>query len=160
MGEGFGQGRLVTQHLWQIVGQRGFNRRAAIGAESSARDLDRFLYWSTDINRLEYQLRRMRKVVDLRDDLIKAIDFLDHDIVEIFAEIGVVESLGKKLRESFYRDQRVADFVGHAGGEVGPEGRSIDQGLFLMQGFLGRQILDDRDSAKRRALIAKPSRFD
>src|SRR5437667_442801 len=58
MGEGFGQGRLVTQHLGQIVGQRGFNRRAAIGAESSARDLDRFLYWSPDINRLEHQPSR------------------------------------------------------------------------------------------------------
>ena len=89
----------------------------------------------------------MGKVVDLGDDLIKAVDLLDHDMVEIFAEIGVVESLGKKLRESFDRDQRVADFVGHAGGEIGPEGGSIDQGLFLTQGFLGRQIEDDGNGA-------------
>src|SRR5439155_1082685 len=39
-------------------------------------------------------------------------------------------------------------------------GRSLGQGLFLRQGFLGRQFVDDGDGAKRRVLIAKPARFD
>ena len=41
----------------------------------------------------------MRKVVDLRDDLVEPIDFLDDDLVEILAEIRVVEPLWEKLRE-------------------------------------------------------------
>ena len=34
----------------------------------------------------------MREVVDLGDDLVEPIDFLDDDLVEILAEIGVIET--------------------------------------------------------------------
>ena len=41
----------------------------------------------------------MRKVIDLGDDLIEAIDFLNHDFVEILPKIGVVETLRQEVAQ-------------------------------------------------------------
>ncbi len=89
----------------------------------------------------------MGKVVDLRDDEIEAIDFLDHDFVEVASKIGVVEALGKELREGLDRDQRIAHFVRHACRQIGPKSRAIQQLLFLTKRFLRGHILDNRDCA-------------
>ena len=89
----------------------------------------------------------MGKVVDLSDDEIEAIDFLDHDFVEIASEIGVVETLGQELRESLDRNQRIANFVRHAGCQIGPKSGAIQQLLFLPERFLRGHILDDGDCA-------------
>jgi hypothetical protein len=47
----------------------------------------------------------MGKVVDLCDNEIEAVDFLDDDFVEVASKIGVVEALGKELREGLNRNQ-------------------------------------------------------
>ena len=58
----------------------------------------------------------MSKRVDLGDNLVEAIDFLNNDLIEIFPELGIIESLRQKLRESLNRDEWVANFVRHARG--------------------------------------------
>ena len=58
-----------------------------------ARDLDPPLHRLAQIDRPKDELRRMRKIVDLRDDLIEAVDLLDDDVVELLPEFGVVEAL-------------------------------------------------------------------
>ena len=89
----------------------------------------------------------MGKVVDLCDNEIEAVDFLDHDFVEVASKIGIVEALGKELREGLDRNQRIAHFVRHACCQIGPKSRSIQQLLFLTKRFLRGHILDNRDCA-------------
>src|SRR5437868_14566432 len=101
----------------------------------------------------------MRKRVNLGDNLVEAIDFLNDDLVEIFSELRIIETLGQKLRESLNRDERVANFVRHARGQVSPKGGAIDQVLLLPQIFLRRQIVNDRYGAEGSMLIEEPPRF-
>src|ERR1700736_2216578 len=101
----------------------------------------------------------MREVIDLGDDFVQAINFLDYDLIELFAKIGVVETLGEKLSESFYSHERIADFVRHARGEVGPKCGSIDQRLLLTQRFLRGEIVDDRHCAEGHPVVGKLARF-
>ena len=63
----------------------------------------------------------MCKVVDLRDDLVETIDFLDDNLVKILPEIGVVETFRQQLCESLDGDEGISDFVRHAGREIGPK---------------------------------------
>ena len=90
----------------------------------------------------------MGKVVNLSDDLIETIDLVDDDLVKFLAEIGVFESLRKKLGEGLDCDQRVANFVRHARRQIGPERSSFDQGLLFARHFLAGEIVDDRDRAE------------
>ena len=41
----------------------------------------------------------MSKRVDLGDKFVEAIDFLNNDLIEIFPELGIIDSLRQKLRE-------------------------------------------------------------
>src|SRR5207249_231249 len=102
----------------------------------------------------------MREVVDLRNNFIEPIDFIDHNLIELLAKIRVIETLRQELRKSLNRDERITNFVGHAGGQVGPERRSIEQRLFLAQSFLNGQILDYRDRAEGRTVVGDLARFD
>ena len=102
----------------------------------------------------------MREVVDLGDDLVEPIDFLHDDLVEILAEISVFETFGQKLGEGLDRHERIPDFMGHAGREVGPKRGAIHQILFLPQVVLGRQIMDDRHCAERIFLVDQAASFD
>ena len=53
------------------------------------------------------------------------------------------------MRKSLNRDERIANFVRHAGGEIGPESGAIDQILFLPQVLFRGQIVNDGDGAER-----------
>src|SRR5437764_9348945 len=85
----------------------------------------------------------MRKRVNLGDNLVETIDLLNDDVVEIFSELRIIETLGQKLRESLNRDEWIANFVRHARGQVRPKGGAIDQVLLLPQIFLRSQIMND-----------------
>src|SRR5205823_12826721 len=154
MCEGLGQRCFVTQHFRQIVRQRSFNRQPVCRAEAMARDLDRFFHRLAHVNWFKHELRRMRKVVDLGDDLIKPVDLADNDFVEIFSKIGVVKSLGKKLREGFNRNQRIANFVRHAGGQVCPKGGAIEEHTSELQSlaYLVCRLLLEKKKKKKRQL--------
>ena len=146
MSESFRERGFVADDLREIIRQRGLDREAVF-RETRAHQVDRFLHRRAEIERAEVELRRVREVIDLGNDPIEPLDFLDDDFVEIAAEIRVVETLGKELRKGLDRDQRVAHFVRHARGEIGPEGGPIRQLLFLPERFLRREIRDDRDCA-------------
>src|SRR5207248_2201770 len=92
----------------------------------------------------------MRKSVNLGDNFVEAINFLNDDLVEIFSELRIIETLGQKLRESLNRDEWIANFVRHARGQVRPKGGAIDQVLLLPQIFLRGQIMNDDDSGRNR----------
>src|SRR6266487_105081 len=92
----------------------------------------------------------MSKVVDLSDDFIETVDLANDDLVEIFSKIGVVKPLGKKLREGFDRNERIANFVGHTGGQVRPKNGAIEESLLFAQSFLSGKIIDDSDGTQRR----------
>ena len=94
----------------------------------------------------------MGEVVDLRDDLVEPVDLLDDDLIEVVSKIGVIKAIRQELREGLDRNQRIANFVRHARGEVGPESRAIEQILFLPRLFLRGHIVDDGDRAQRLAV--------
>src|SRR5437763_14332550 len=102
----------------------------------------------------------MRKSVNLGDNFVEAINFLNDDLVEIFSELRIIETLGQKLRESLNRDEWIANFVRHARGQVRPKGGAIDQILLLPQIFLRSQIMNDRDGTEGGVLVEKSPRFD
>ena len=72
----------------------------------------------------------------------------------------IVEAFGEQLRKCFDRDQGVSDFVRHARCQVAPEGRPVGQVALFLQGFLGRQVLHQRDRAERVLLGTKPPDFN
>src|SRR5207249_6040182 len=102
----------------------------------------------------------MRKRVNLGDNLVDAIDFLKDDVVAIFSELRIIETLGQKLRESLNRDEWIANFVRHARGQVGPKGGAIDQVLLLPQIFLRSQIVNDCDGTQGGVLVEESPCFD
>src|SRR5438046_2424433 len=102
----------------------------------------------------------MRKSVNLGDNFVEAINFLNDDLVEIFSELRIIETLGQKLRESLNRDEWIANFVRHARGQVRPKGGAIDQVLLLPQIFLRGQIMNDGDSTEGGVLVEESPRFD
>src|SRR5436305_14271403 len=102
----------------------------------------------------------MRKSVNLGDNLVEAIDFLNDDLVEIFSELRIIETLGQKLRESLNRDEWIANFVRHARGQVRPKGGTIDQILLLPQILLRSQIMNDGDGTEGGVLVEHSPRFE
>src|ERR1051325_4506666 len=90
----------------------------------------------------------MRHIVDLRDNLSEAVNFLNHDLVKIFSEIRVIESFWEKLGKCLDGHEGVTNFVGHAGGEISPESCPVEQILLLAQILLWREIMEDSDDAQ------------
>src|SRR5205823_4393547 len=97
--ESCGQGVFVAEDPRQVVRQRRIDRDTVL-CDAPLRQLDRFLQRGAEVHRFHYQLGWVREVVDLRNDLVEPVDFLDDDLVEILAEIGVFETLGQQLGES------------------------------------------------------------
>src|SRR6266568_4901419 len=96
----------------------------------------------------------MREIVDLGNNFIQTIDLAYHNPVEFLAKIGVAEAFRQELRKDLDRHQRIADFVRHARGQVGPKHRSIEQYLFFAQSFLRSQILNHSDGTRGEPLPA------
>src|SRR5207244_10773876 len=102
----------------------------------------------------------MRKSVNLGDNFVEAINFLNDDLVEIFSELRIIETLGQKLRESLNRDEWIANFVRHARGQVRPKGGAIDQVLLLPQIFLRSQIMNDGNGTEGGVLVEESPRVE
>ncbi len=75
----------------------------------------------------------MRKIVDLGNDFVEAINFSYDDLIKFLSEIGIIKALGKQLGKSFDGDQRIANLVRHASGQIGPKCRPLDQRFFFAQ---------------------------
>src|SRR5204862_406833 len=99
------------------------------------------------------------EVIDLGNDFVEPIDFLDDDFVKIFSEIRVVETFWEKLCKGLDRHKRVSNFMRHARGEIGPEGSAIDQILFLAQVVLCGQVVEDSDGSEGCFLVQQPPSF-
>src|SRR5438874_11468821 len=102
----------------------------------------------------------MRKSVNLGDNFVEAINFLNDDLVESFSKLRIIETLGQKLRESLNRDEWITNFVRHTRGQVRPKGGAIDQVLLLPQIFLRGQIVNDGDRSEGSVLVEESTRFD
>ena len=125
MGKGLGEGGLIAEHFRKIIRQSRLDRHAVL-RDPRFCDLNRSFHGSAHVDRFHDQLGRVCKVVDLRDDAVEPINFLDDDLVKIFAKRGVIKPLGKKLGKGFNGNERVADFVGHTRGEIGPKRATIE----------------------------------
>src|SRR5712692_6261760 len=84
MGERFCQGGLVAKYHGQIIWQRRLNRDATVNTEARPRDLDSLFHGRAHVNRLKSEVGRMRKVINLGNYLVEAIDFGDDDLIEFF----------------------------------------------------------------------------
>src|ERR1700730_11487841 len=116
MSEYFRESCLVTQDVRQIAWKRCFEFDFSVDAVTRASDLDTFFDRRANVDRLKDELRRVREVVNLGDDLVQSIDFADDDLIEFFSKIGVVKTLRQQLRKSLDRYQRITDLVRHARG--------------------------------------------
>src|SRR3977135_1110464 len=72
-----------------------------------------------DVHRLQDGLGRAGETKELVHQRIDPVDLMPDQVRESVAEIGILVTLRKELRESLDRDERVLDFVGHAGGVRG-----------------------------------------
>src|SRR5207248_8735848 len=156
----FGQRPFIAKNLWQVGRQFRFHRHAPVHPKFAARKLEPALYRHANIQRFHLQFRWMSESVDLSDDLIEAIDFLNNDLVEIFSELRIIETLGQKLRERLNRDEWITNFVRHTRGQVRPKGGAIDQVLLLPQIYLRGQIVNDGDGSEGSVLVEESTRCD
>ena len=71
------------------------NANVAVALKTGIGNFQGFAHRVAHVDRPECQLRRMREVVDLRDDAVQAIDLPHDDFAELLAKIGIVETLGQ-----------------------------------------------------------------
>jgi hypothetical protein len=68
-------------------------------------------------------------------------------------EIRVLITLGQKLREGFDRDERVLDFVRHAGGKRADAGEPVAPADLQLEAFQHRDVCEHHKRSEHLALL-------
>src|SRR5438046_7297133 len=79
--------------------------------------LERFFENGMDMHRLQKRFGRPCKSQELVHQRVDPINFVPDQIRECLAEIGVLVTFRQKLGKSLDRNERILDFVRHAGRE-------------------------------------------
>src|SRR5437763_1575915 len=111
MSECFSQRIFVSHNGWQVRGKLRLDRDPAVGSELRPGQFETTLHWRPDVERFHIQFGRMRKGVELSNNFVQPVDFLDDNIGEILSKISVIKSFRQKLSEGLNGDQRIANFV-------------------------------------------------
>lgn len=158
MGEAVGDGALVAPDGWEVVIE--FDREVgAVSAFGGEDVLHASAEGLADVECAVFQFGRVRKVVDLVNDSVEAIHLGRDELAEFGSEVGVVVALGEELREGLDGDERVADFVGHAGGQLVPKCGALELFLLFLEGALRGDVLNDCDGAEALGGIAEAARL-
>src|SRR6266550_1659610 len=109
MSECFSQRIFVSHNGWQVRRKLRLDRNTAIRSKLRPGQFEPALHWRPDVERFHIQLGPMREGVDLSNDFVQSIDFLDDNIGEILSKISVIKSFRQKLGEGFNGNERIAN---------------------------------------------------
>ncbi len=120
--------------------------------------LERLFQDGVDVHRLEERLGWPRKAQELVHQRVDPVDFMADQIREGFAEIGVLITLRQELGKSLDRDERILDFVRHAGGKSAETREPVAAANLEFETLQRRDIGENHQDAQHLALLSMKDR--